>query len=141
MKTFTQRARFAALRAVAELTPRSDADIWSLLAYADEVRLLAGDRVAQEGRLCSELVVVIEGTLRNRSHLVVPGETVGWDAMWERSVNPATVVAESDARLLVMSHDQFRAVKALVGPGLVRANDGCQRSPSSEREVRSSLAS
>ena len=141
MKTSTQRARFAALRAVAELARRSDADIWSLLAYADEVRLSAGDRVAQEGRLCSQLVVVIDGTLRNRFHQVVPGETVGWDAMWERSTNAATVTAETDARLLVMSHDQFRAVKALVGPGLVRANDGCRRSPSSEREVRSSLAS
>lgn len=141
MKTSTQRERFAALRAVAELAPRSDADIWSLLAYADEVRLRAGERVAQEGRLCSELVVVIEGTLRNRSHLVAPGETLGWEEMWERSPNPATVTAETDARLLVMSHDQFRAVKALVGPGLVRAVEPCLRSPSSEPEVRSSLAS
>jgi CRP-like cAMP-binding protein len=141
MKTSTQRARFAALRAVAELAPGSDADISSLLAYADEVRLRAGDIVAQEGQLCSELVVVIEGTLRTRSHKVVPGEAVGWYEMWERSTNPATVTAESDARLLVMSHDQFRAVKGLVGPGLVRADDGCRRSPSSEREVRSLLAS
>jgi len=141
MKTSTQWARFAALRAVAELAPRPDADIWSLLAYTDEVRLRAGDEVAQEGRLCSELVVVIEGTLRNRSEQVVPGETVGWVEMWERSNNPATVTAETDTRLLVMSHDQFRAVKALVGPGLVRADGGCRRSPSSEREVRSLLAS
>ena len=141
MKTSTERSRFAALRAVAELAPRSDADIWSLLPYTDEVRLLAGDSVSQEGRLCSELVVVIEGTLCNRSHQVVAGETVGWDEMWERSTNPATVTAETDARLLVMSHDQFRAVKALVGPGFVRAEDGCRRSPSSEREARSLLAS
>jgi len=89
----------------------------------------------------SELAVVIEGTLSRRSHRVGPGETIGWNAMWERSTNPATVTAESDARLLVMSHDQFRAVKALVGPGLVRPDDGCLRSLSSEREVQSSLAS
>ena len=141
MKTATQRARFAALRAVAELAPCSDADIWALLVYADEVRLRAGDRVAQEGRYCTELAVVIEGALCSGSHLVRPGESVGWSEMWERSLNPVTVTAETEARLLVMSHDQFRAVKALVGPELVRRNDGCLRSPSSVREVQSSLAS
>jgi CRP-like cAMP-binding protein len=141
MRTSTQRERFAALRAVAELEPCTDSEIWSLLTYADEVRLFAGDRVAQDGRFCTELVVVIEGALCSGSHLVGPGETAGWSEMWERALNPATVTAETDARLLVMSHDQFRAVKALVGPGLVRPNDGCLRSRSSEREVQSSLAS
>jgi CRP-like cAMP-binding protein len=141
MKTSGQRARFAALRAAAELASCSDAGIWSLLTYADEVRLGEGDTVVQQGCYCSELVVVIEGTLRARSHLIRPGETLGWDEMWEHSTNPTTVTAETDARLLVMSHDQFRAVKALVGPGLVRAVEPCRRSPSSEREARSSLAS
>jgi CRP-like cAMP-binding protein len=141
MKTPTQARRFAALRAVPELAPCSDPEIRSLLAYADEVRLLARDAVAQEGRYCAELVVVIEGTLRSRSHLVGPGETIGWDEMWERSTNPATVTAETDARLLVMSHDQFRAVKALVGRKPVGTVEQCPRSPSSEREARSSLAS
>jgi CRP-like cAMP-binding protein len=141
MRTSTQPARFAALRAVAELAPCSDTDIRSLLAYADEVSVFAGDRVAQKGRYCTELVVVIDGTLCSMSHLVRPGETIGWEEMWERSTNPATVTAETDARLLVMSHDQFRAVKALVGRGPVRSVEQCPRSRSSEREVQSSLAS
>jgi CRP-like cAMP-binding protein len=141
MRTPTQRQRFAALRAVAELEPCTDSEIWSLLTHADEVRLFAGDRVAQEGLYCTEFVVVIEGTLCSRSHLVRPGETIGWEEMWERSTNPATVTAETDARLLVMSHDQFRAVKALVGRGPVRSVEQCPRSRSSEREVQSSLAS
>ena len=140
MKTSGQWARFAALRGVAELAHCSDADVWSLLSYADEVRLFAGDRVAQEGRYCAELAVVIEGTLCSGSRLIGPGATVGWYEMWERSINPTTVTAETDARLLVMSHDQFRAVKALVDPGLMRSVE-CPRSPSSEREVQSSLAS
>ena len=141
MKTSGQRARFAALRAVSELRQCSDADIWSLLVYADEVRLTAGDRVAQEGRYCTELTIVMEGTLRSGSRPIMRGATVGWDEMWERSINPTTVTAETDARLLVMSHDQFRAVKALVGPGLVRLVELCPRSPLSEREVQSSHAS
>ena len=141
MKTSTQRERYAALRSVAELEPCTDSEIWSLLTHADEVRLFAGDGVAQEGRYCSELVIVMEGALCSGTHLVGPGETVGWSEMWARSTNAATVTAETDARLLVMSHDQFRAVKALVGPGLVKAVEQCPRSPSSEREVQSSLAS
>ena len=141
MRTSTQRERFAALRAVGQLEPCTDSQIWSLLTHADEVRLFAGDGVAQEGRYCTELVVVIEGALCSGFHLVRPGQTVGWSEMWERSLNPVTVTAETDARLLVMSHDQFRAVKALVGPGPARPDDGCPRSPSSEREVLSSLAS
>jgi hypothetical protein len=35
--------------------------------------------------------------------------------MWERGPNEATVVVESEARLLVMGHAQFRAVKAEAG--------------------------
>jgi CRP-like cAMP-binding protein len=139
--TSDQRTRFSALRAAAELDLGSDADIKSLLAYADEVRVQAGDRVAQQGRYCTELVVVVEGILCVGSRPIGPGETVGWHEMWERSTNPATVTAETDARLLVMSHDQFRAVKGLVGPGPARLVEQCPRSPSSEREVQSSLAS
>jgi CRP-like cAMP-binding protein len=141
MKTSGQRERFAVLRDVAELKRCCDEDVWSLLVYADEVRLTAGDRVAQEGRYCTELVVVIQGTLRSGSRLIERGATVGWDEMWERSTNPTTVRAETDARVLVMSHDQFRAVKALVDPGLARLVEQCPRSPSSELEVQSSLAS
>jgi CRP-like cAMP-binding protein len=139
--TSDQRTRFSALRAVAELDLGSDADIKSLIAYADEVRVHAGDRVAQQGRYCTELVVVVEGILCVGSRPIGPGETVGWHEMWERSTHPATVTAETDARLLVMSHDQFRAVKALVGPGLAKAVEQCPRSPLSEREVQSLLAS
>jgi hypothetical protein len=141
MRTPTQRERFAALRAVAELEPCTDSEIWSLLTHADEVRLFAGNGVAREGRYCDELVIVMEGALCSGTHLVGPGETIGWDEMWERTTNSATVTAETDARVLVMSHDQFRAVKALVGPGPSRSVEQCPRSPSSELEVRSLLAS
>lgn len=141
MNTSSDRGRFATLRAVAELASCSDAAVWSLLGQADEVCLFAGDRVAQHGRYCTELVIVMEGTLCSRSRLIGPGGTVGWAEMWERALNAATVMAETDARVLVMSHDQFRAVKALVGRGIARPNDECPRSLSSEREVQSSLAS
>lgn len=110
-------ARFAALRATRELADTSDKDVWSLLSSVDELRLPAGAGVAQAGRYCTEFVVVMEGTLRAMSNGIArrlgPGESLGWAAMWNRSVNEATVLAESDVRLLVIGHAQFRAFKAV----------------------------
>lgn len=103
------RARFAALRAVPELASCSDREIWSLLRYADEVRVPAGEQVPS-----GEFVVLIDGTLRAGTQLLGPGTSFGWNAMWDRSCNRAGATVEADARLLVMSHAQFRAVKALV---------------------------
>jgi len=108
--------RFQALRAVRELAACSDGEISSLLRYTDEVEVSAGDLVAAGGQLCTAFVVVVQGTLCAGFCRLRPGESFGWDAMWERSVNAATVVADSEARLLVMSHDQFRAVKGATPP-------------------------
>jgi len=108
--------RFQALRAVRELSACSDGEISSLLKYTDEVEVSAGDVVAQGGRLCTAFVVVVQGTLCAGFCRLRPGESFGWDAMWERSVNPATVIAYSNARLLVMSHYQFRAAKGATPP-------------------------
>jgi len=110
--------RFAALRAIRELADCSDKEIWSLLTSVDEIRLPAGSVVVQAARYCTELVVVIVGTLRAISNGTAdrfgPGDSLGWAAMCDRSVNEATVVAESDVRLLVSGHAQFRAFKAVV---------------------------
>lgn len=103
--------RFQALRVVRELAACSDGQISSLLRYADEVGVSAGDVVARRGRPCTAFVVVLTGTLRAACDQLRPGDSFGWDAMWERTANPETVLADSDARLLVMSHEQFRAVK------------------------------
>src|SRR5258708_19448483 len=103
MRTSTQRERFAAFRSVAELEQCTDSEIWSLLTHADEVRLFAGDGVAQEGRSCNQLVIVMEGALCSGRQLVGPGETVGWNEMWERSTNPPTAIAETAAPLLVIT--------------------------------------
>jgi len=117
------RARFAALRAIPELAASPDRDIWSLLRYADEIRVPKGCRIAEEGRPAVEFVVVIDGALRAASQLLGPGTSFGWDAMWERSTNQASVTVDADARLLVMSHEQFRAVKGLVNYGCRQHNE------------------
>ncbi len=117
-------ARFAALRALPELGDCSGKVIASLLSSVDEIRLPAGEVVVQAGRLCNELVVVVEGTLRATARRIHPGESLGWNAMWDRSINQATVIAESDVRLLVIGHSQFRAFKAVTYPPVLRLAEG-----------------
>jgi CRP-like cAMP-binding protein len=107
--------RLDALRAVRELAACSDRDISSLLRYTDEVKVERGELMAERGRQCAAFVVVMEGRLRSDCGPLSPGDSHGWNEMWERAPNHATVVAETDARILVVSHEQFRAVKGLSG--------------------------
>lgn len=114
-------SRLAALRATPPLASYPDKRLQKLLPYFDEVTLPAGSQVAQEGERCSQFVVVMCGRLETTAHgarsdTLGAGDSVGWKAMWERSSNDASVVVASDARLLVMSHAQFRAVKAMAEP-------------------------
>jgi CRP-like cAMP-binding protein len=110
--------RIETLRAARELASFADQRLQWLLSYFDEVTLPAGTTIAREGARCSEFVVVMGGRLTattpsGGSRTLLAGDTFGWKAMWERESNSATVVVEDDARLLVMGHSQFRAVKAL----------------------------
>jgi CRP-like cAMP-binding protein len=109
--------RLAALRATPELAGWRDRSLQALLPYFDEVSLPAGRRIAVEGRRCAQFVIVLSGVLESRSRSrdsrrLGPGASFGWRAMWERGLYEATVTVEADARLLVMGHAQFRAIKA-----------------------------
>jgi CRP-like cAMP-binding protein len=115
--TWPNADRLSTLRATPELAGWSDRSLHALSLQFDEVILPAGRLIALEGAPCTELVIVLEGGLRARSlrgdsRLLRAGESSGWRAMWERGPNEATVVVECEARLLVMGHAQFRAVKA-----------------------------
>lgn len=115
------QARLTAIRAARQLASYPDKRLQELLPYFDEVCLPAGSQVAREGEPCSQFVVVMCGRLRAtaqgaRCDTLVAGDSVGWKAMWEHSSNDASVVVANDARLLVMSHAQFRAVKAIAEP-------------------------
>lgn len=86
----------------------------------DEVFVRRGECIGVEGRLCHQYVVVAEGRLSARrgecTRELVVGDAVGWNAMRARGVNEATVVAATDARLLVMSHAQFARITAAAPP-------------------------
>ena len=105
------------MRAAKELAPFTSAQLQELLPFVDELWVPAGTQLAQEGRLCHELVIVAEGRLEARgrkgSAQLGPGDAFGWDAMRDRGLNEATVVAATSAQLIVMSHQQFRAAEAL----------------------------
>ena len=106
------------LRATHVLAAYRDRQIQKLLPYCDEVTLPAGTVIAREGDSCLQFVVVMRGRLvateaRAASRTLAAGDSFGWDAMWERRPNSATVIVDAEARLLVMGHAQFRALKAV----------------------------
>jgi CRP-like cAMP-binding protein len=112
--------RFAALRSIPELAGWPKRSLQAVLGQFDEVTLPAGRLVAVEGRPCGQFLVVLTGRLIARSasgdrRVLTVGDSSGWHAMWERGPNEATLTVESDARLLVMGHAQFRALKAEAG--------------------------
>jgi CRP-like cAMP-binding protein len=110
--------RLRALRSIPELASLNGRALACLVSYVDEVEVGAGSRIATEGRPCEQFVIVERGCLRadspgGRRRNLGPGDSWGWTQMWERSLSDRTVVTETPARLLVMGHAQFRAVKAL----------------------------
>jgi CRP-like cAMP-binding protein len=109
--------RLRILGATRELAGLRPGRLRNLLPFVDERYVAAGTEIAVEGRLCHELVIVAAGYLETSGQAgtgrLGPGDTLGWHAMWNRGRNDATVVAGSESRLLVMSHQQFRAVQAL----------------------------
>jgi CRP-like cAMP-binding protein len=128
-------SRLETLRSTVELGGCSLSELRSLLRHVDEVTVPAGALIASQGQSCSEFVIVATGRLRAGSldtgwHTLVPGNTAGWAAMWEMAANDETVVAETEARLLVMSHAQFRAVKAIASrPASVVGQSRFRRTP------------
>jgi CRP-like cAMP-binding protein len=138
-------SRLDILGSTAELAGCSTRELRSLLQYVDEVTVPAGTQIAVRGETCNQFVVVAAGRLRAGSpedgwNSLFPGDTVGWAAMWEMTANNATVIAETDSRLLVMGHAQFRAVKAIVKrPAAVLAAHRIFRAPISAANAHESM--
>jgi CRP-like cAMP-binding protein len=114
----SNRDRLRILSSTKELGALSRAQLRALLPFVDEMHVSAGTRLALEGRFCDLFLIVAAGEIetcrRGSKGKLEPGDTAGWNAMHERGWHDATLVAATSARLLVMSHAQFRAVKALV---------------------------
>ena len=113
----TNRDRLRALRATTELASFTTGQLQGLLPFIDERYVPAGTELAREGSLCHELLIVAGGEVeacgKSGWAKLGPGHTIGWQAMRDRGLNEATVVAASPTHVLVMSHHQFRAAEAL----------------------------
>lgn len=113
--------RLRVLRATREFAGLSDAELRGLLPFFDEQCVAAGTRLADEGRLCHQFVIVASGFLQTcrdgTPGKLGPGETFGWDAMRSRGKNDGTLLAAGPAHVLVMGHGQFRAAEAVVTGG------------------------
>jgi CRP-like cAMP-binding protein len=111
--------RIRILRMTKEFEGSSDAQLDGLLPFFDEVVVPYGTRIAQEGSFGHQFVIVASGELetcrQGKRGRLEPGDTFGLAAMYEQGRYEATVTAMSSARLLVMGHAQFRAVKTVVG--------------------------
>jgi CRP-like cAMP-binding protein len=86
-----------------------------LVRYVDEVEVAPDTVLAREGHSCQQLVIVAAGRLRatscdGRVRILRSGEAFGLQAMREWGANDANLIAETPARVLVMSRAQFRAV-------------------------------
>jgi len=128
-------SKLAVLRSTVKLAGCSTEELRFLLQYVDEVTVPAGTRIAVRGETCNQFVIVAEGRLREGSpddgwYSLLPGGSAGWAAMWDMTANEATVVAETEARLLVMGHAQFRAVKAVARrPASISGQTSFRRTP------------
>ena len=114
----SNRERLRMVRRAKEFEGSTDSQLQALVPHFDEISVSAGTRLAREGRLSHQFFIVTEGELETCRQGTVgklePGDTFGWKAMYEHGWDDATVTAVSSARLLVMGHAQFRAVKAVV---------------------------
>jgi len=114
----SNRDRFRILRMTKEFAACRDAQLLKLVPFFDEVLVPAGTHLAQEGRVSHQFLIVAVGELetcrQGMRGKLEPGDAFGWTAMYEHGRDDATVIAASSARLLVMGHGQFRALKAIV---------------------------
>jgi CRP-like cAMP-binding protein len=88
---------------------------------ADEVETDAGHRLTTQGRLGDSFYILLEGEAfvdidGKRRRTLKTGDFFGEISMLDRGLASATVTTKTEAKLLVMSHAQFRdAIKGSDG--------------------------
>ncbi|HKW59100.1 MAG TPA: cyclic nucleotide-binding domain-containing protein [Candidatus Dormibacteraeota bacterium] len=112
----TDSEKLALIRDSGQFDSWVDSQLRRVLPFFDEVAVCAREGIAVEGTPCHQFFVVADGMLEtfcgDRAEILRVGDSFGWAAMERRATNRATVIALTDARLLVMSHAQFRAAAA-----------------------------
>jgi CRP-like cAMP-binding protein len=106
-------AKTRALAGVALFSHCGPRDLEFVASHADEVEVEAGRQLVRQGQPGDTFYVLLEGQAgvevdgRQRTALG-PGDFFGEISMLDRGPATATVVTSTPARLMVMSHAQFR---------------------------------
>jgi CRP-like cAMP-binding protein len=86
--------------------------------HTDEVEVPAGRTLIKQGSPADSFFVLLEGEVDvtvdgKKRNVLKPGDFFGEISMLDRGEGTATIVTRTPARLMVMSHAQFRdAIKA-----------------------------
>jgi CRP-like cAMP-binding protein len=102
-----------ALRQVPLFARCASKDLEFVASRTDEVQVPAGRQLVRQGQPADTFYVLLEGEAdltvdgQPRPHLK-PGDFFGEISMLDRGPATATVVTRTPARLMVMSHSQFR---------------------------------
>lgn len=124
------RNKLQALAAIPALRDCSQKELETLACECDELHFTPGRLLKQAQAPCNELLIVAEGALIDvQGRHIGPGSVLGLEEMWERRLEPATVLAATRGRVLVMGHAQFRAWKAIVGRPAAQPADAGSLSP------------
>jgi CRP/FNR family transcriptional regulator, cyclic AMP receptor protein len=84
--------------------------------HADEVDVAAGTRLATEGRFAYEFFVIEDGTaevIRDGTRIATlgPGDFFGEIGLLETERRTASVVAQSEMRLVVLTDSAFKSIE------------------------------
>lgn len=107
-----------ALSRVPLFSQLSDRELEFVASRADQVDAKAGQRLTTQGRSGDSFYVLLDGEAEvevdgKPRATMKAGDFLGEISMLDRGLASATVTTRTDARLLVMSHAQFRdAIKA-----------------------------
>jgi CRP-like cAMP-binding protein len=104
------------LRGINLFSDCSKAELRRVASMTTEHSVKAGQVLVKQGEPGAEFFVIIEGraaVIRNDSYLAArgPGSFVGELALLDRGKRSASVVAETDMRLLVMSVREFNSLR------------------------------
>jgi CRP/FNR family cyclic AMP-dependent transcriptional regulator len=111
--------KIAMLADVALFSRCSKTELARIASLSSEHQASAGDVLTRRGDRGSEFFVIVEGkATATRDGVVLahlgPGSFFGELALLDRGPRTATVVADSDMRLLVLSTSEFCTLKSMV---------------------------
>jgi len=117
----SSRSKLDMLRKVPAFAGCSDKELSEAARHVDEWEVAAGTALTREGTVGHEAFVIIEGeaaVMINGESVadLGPGQFVGEMAMLDRRPRSATVVAQTDMRLLLIgpsAFDEFASLRAV----------------------------